>query len=442
MSIAPSPKDHFLAEFHANESVFPGPRLAHLRRNALARFADLGFPTMRDEDWKYTRTTAIEKPTFRLAPAGANGLDTAWLQGHTFALATHLLVFVNGHFAPALSRLETLPSGVTISNLRDVANAHPERVETSLTRSAQSHNPFAALNAAFATDGIYLHLARGIKLAEPLHLLFVATDADAPIMMHVRNVIAADDDSAATIIESYAGRGNGTYFTNAVTDIVAGVRAAIDHYKLQEEGAAAFHVAGIHVEQNADSRFSSNSVSLGATLMRNDLGSVLAAPGAECVLNGLYLASGRQHMDNHTLIDHAAPQGRSREFYKGILDGRARAVFNGRVIVRPHAQKTDAQQTNRNLLLSEDAEIDTKPQLEIYADDVKCAHGATVGQLDKDALYYLRSRGIDQATARGVLTYAFASEVITRMKLAAVRARLEDVLVSRLPNSERVQEFL
>jgi Fe-S cluster assembly protein SufD len=438
------PKDHYLAQFAEAQARLPGgglPWLQAQREAAIARFAERGFPTTREEDWKYTSVRPIEKQAFALNAPGVQAMTPASVHALGFAdLPAHRLVFVNGHLDAALSQLGTLPAGVSVRSLREAIAQAPDELEGRLGEIVNfAVHPFAALNTAFIDDGAYVALRAGAVLDTPLHLLFVTTDGS---IVHPRVLVVAGENSQATVIEQYVGVGDHAYFNNAITEVVASEGASIEHYKLQQEGAKGFHVAGLHVRQEKDSRFVSHSVSLGGALVRNDIAVLLAATGGECTLNGLYLASGRQHVDYHTLIDHASAHATSREFYKGVLDGRARGVFNGRVIVRQDAQKTDAQQTNRNLLLSVDAEIDTKPQLEIYADDVKCAHGATVGQLSEEAIYYLRSRGIDAATARSLLTYAFADEIIRHIPLAPIRSRLEQLLLTRLPGSERVKELL
>ena len=261
------------------------------------------------------------------------------------------------------------------------------------------------------------------------------------VAIYPRNVLAAEEGARATVVEHYTGPAGSAYFTNAVTQITTGADATIEHYKLQQEGLQAFHVGGIHATQARASRFASHSLSLGAALARNDISTTFDAQGCEATLNGLYLAGGRQHVDHHTRMDHVKPRGTSREYYRGVLDGAARGVFNGKVTVHEGAQQTDAHQANHNLLLSKDAEVDTKPQLEIYADDVKCTHGATVGQLDDAALFYLRSRGVNEALARSLLVYAFAHDVIDRIRVAPLRAHLEQVLLARLPQGERIKEL-
>jgi Fe-S cluster assembly protein SufD len=434
-------RDLYRAQFAQLESRRAGtvpPWLQHTRAVAFERFGELAFPTLRDEDWKYTSVAALEKRAFRLVPESLNGVSADDVA--SLALGdSHLLVFVNGRHAPGLSRLGRLPSGVDVSSLAHAVAERPDRFEALLTRDAEALvNGFTALNAAFWADGANIDLAAGCVVEEPIHLLFITTDAN--LTVHPRNIIRVGAGSRAEVIEHYVGVNDAAYFTNAVTHIQAGASAEIIHTKLQQESMRGYHIADIRAEQERDSRFTSQSFALGGLLSRNDIATRLDAEGCEATLIGLYMANGRQHMDHHTLIDHARPRGTSREFYKGVLDGAARAVFNGKVIVRPGAQQTDAHQANGNLLLSDQAEVDTKPQLEIYADDIKCSHGATVGQLDPEQIYYLRSRGMDDASARALLTFAFAEDVATRVHCAPLRARLEQLLRGRLP--EQVKELL
>jgi Fe-S cluster assembly protein SufD len=435
--------DRFVADFARVAPSLPGARvpwLAWLRNDALERFAQRGLPTSRDEDWKYTSVAAVAKRAFAAPQRGGTGdvgaTDVAALG---FAdLSAHLLVFVNGRHAPALSRIGALPAGVALGSLAETLERAPEALEPFLGEDRR-HTVFAALNAAFMADGVHLHLSRGAILAEPVHALFISTTDDAAI--HARNVVVAEEGAQATVIEHYVGRADAAYFTNAVTQIFAAGNAVIAHYKLQQETPRAVHIAGIHALQQRASRIDSHSIALGAALSRNDITTAFDAAGCEATLNGLYLAGGRQHVDHHTRIDHAQPHGTSREYYKGVLDGGSRGVFNGKVVVHPGAQRTNAKLSNHNLLLSKNAEVDTKPELQIDADDVKCTHGATVGQLDDAQLFYLRSRGIDQSTATTLLTYAFAHDVIERMGIAPLRRRLEQVLVERLPQGERIREL-
>jgi len=363
-----------------------------------------------------------------------DGLTKESLSLHTLGQAACAqLVFVNGRYSPALSSLRSLPEGVKAGSLAMALSGDPAAVEPHLARHAsyQGH-PFVALNTAFLQDGAFVSIPKGKVVETPIYMLFVSTPRGKAIVSHPRNLILAGDDSQTMIVESYIGLNNALYFTNVVTEIVAGENAVVAHYKLQRESEEAFHISTVQASLNHSSNFSSHSIDLGGALVRNDVNAVLDGQGIECVLDGLYMVAGRQHVDNHTRIDHVKPHCSSRELYKGVLGGRSKGVFNGKIYVHKDAQKTDAKQTNKNLLLSEDAVINTKPQLEIYADDVKCTHGTTIGQLDQEAIFYLRSRGIDLEAARGLLTYAFASEMIGRIKVEPVRAQLEHLLLARL----------
>jgi Fe-S cluster assembly protein SufD len=435
-------REHVLADFTRIAPELPGANLPWLvrgRNEALERFAQQGYPTQRDEEWKYTSVAAIEKGAFA-ALAGAPGDDVSGLLGSLAmdAQSGHLLVFVNGFHASGLSRIGKLPSGAVLGSIAEALQRTPDRLQPYLTDTA-SQTVFGALNTAFMADGAWLHVPRGVEIDEPIHLLFINTASGAAI--HPRNVLVAEEGARAIVIEHHAGAGDTAYFNNVVTQIYAAGNAAVEHYKLQQESARAFHIAGIHAQQQQASRLESHSVTLGAALARNDITTRFHAAGCEATLNGLYLIGARQHADNHTCIDHAAPHGTSHEYYRGVLDGAARAVFNGKVIVRPGAQKTNARQANHNLLLSRDAEIDTKPQLEIHADDVQCAHGATIGQLDDTQLFYLRSRGIEEAMARNLLVHAFAHDVIERIRVQSLRSRLEQILFARLPQGDLIREL-
>jgi len=437
--------DHYRSQYETWAGKLPGQPLPWLRRTretALERFAHRGFPTVRDEEWKYTRVTPIAEHPFTPAAQACIGLDEDDIAGLLIAgAASHLLVFVNGHFTPSLSRPGRLPDGVILSSLAAAVEQQPERLEPHLGRlSDPDTSGFCALNTAFITDGAYLHLPDGVTVEEPIELLFLTTRQGEAVFSQPRNLIVAGDRAGATVIESYASLGDSGHFTNAITEAVVGNGAALEHIRLQGESDQAFHVATVQVRQGRDSRFTSHALGLGGRLTRTDINSVLDGEGAECTLNGLYVAADRRHVDFHTRIDHARPRCTSRELYKGILDGGARAVFNGKIYVHPDAQQTDAQQANRNLLLSPRAEVDTKPQLEIYADDVKCSHGATVGQLDEDAVFYLRSRGMDATTARHLLTYAFAGEVVARINDGGVRRRVEERLAARLGEEQVIQQ--
>ncbi len=404
--------------------------LQALRLAAGAHFARLGFPTRRDEDFRYTNVAPIAETPFRRASADDSALTPDGLQPFLYdGLTGSQIVFVNGHYQPHLSRTAGLPPGVTVGTLAEAMTTHAAAVQAHLALYAQSDShAFVALNTAALEDGAFVHIPRSVVVEEPIHLLFLSS-ADSPTVSHPRTLILADENSQSTIVESFAGPAGQVYFTNAVTEVVTGENAVVDHYKVQRESVKAYHVATLQVQMGRAANFSSHSIGLGGQLVRNDANAVLGAEGCECTLNGLYMATDRQIVDNHTSIDHAMPHCNSHEIYKGILDGHARGVFNGKIFVRLDAQKTDAKQTNQTLLVSPDAQINTKPQLEIFADDVRCTHGATIGQLSDEALFYLRARGIPGDQARSLLTYAFASDVVSRIKVDAIRAQLDQALL-------------
>jgi Fe-S cluster assembly protein SufD len=406
------------------------PWLARTRRQAMARFEALGLPTTRLERWKYTNVAPLAGIPFE-PRASAPRLGPGELA--PLRLGAPELVFVNGRFASELSTLGKLPAGLRVSSLQQALRREPERLEPHLVRlSGAEASAFTELNTASFEDGAFLELAPGTHLREPIHLLFFSA-ADRPAVSHPRVLILAGERSRVSIVETYAGREGHVSLTNAVTEIAAGEAAAIVHERLQREGESAFHMGSLFVRQERDSRFTSQSLAFGAALARVDIEVRLSAPGAECQLDGLFVGRGAQHLDHHTTIDHAAPHGTSRELYKGILDGKSRGVFDGRILVRPDAQKTDALQTNKNLLLSPEALVESTPALEIQADDVRCKHGSTIGQLDADALFYLQSRGLAAPAARALLTRAFAGEIAQRVRVEPVRAAVESLLADRLP---------
>jgi Fe-S cluster assembly protein SufD len=394
----------FAPDFAAFEARHPGAPswLGELRRGAFARFSSLGFPTTKVEAWRYTSVRPI--------------VETAWtLAGR----------------APSFAKGE----GVLVCDLREAIASHPEKLRPFIgTIAGFEKSAFAALNTAFFEDGVFVEIAKEAVVAEPIELIFEASGAEVPEVSYPRVLVVAGERSQATVIETWTGRGGRPYFTNAVTEIALGGGALLEHVKVQREDEAAFHIQTIAARVGRSSRFTSHNVALGAALARTDLDVLLAEEGAECELNGLFLGSGHQHLDNHTVIDHAKPHGVSRELYKGIMDGWARGVFHGMVIVRPGAQKTDAIQTNKNLLLSKEALVNSTPALQILADDVKCKHGSTTGQLDAATLFYLRSRGIGEVEARALLTWAFASDVVGRIHVPSVRAVVEKALGARLPS--------
>ncbi len=430
-------QDIFMVSFRELGKRLAGKQpawLSRIRREAIERFAELGFPTTRNEEWKFTSVAPLAKISF--SPAAQESLagfskdmSQEWLgEG-----LRNRLVFVNGHYSESLSSIGNLPRGVLGGSLAAALQQTDSQLEAHLARYANYRNhAFAALNTALWEDGAYLRIPQGTVVEEPVHVLYISTAGKQAIVSHPRTLVVADRDAQVTLIESYVGLPEGVCFSNAVTEIVAGENSAIDHYKLQKENGQSFHVAMLQVHQEQSARVSSCSISLDGALVRNDVNVALDAEGAECTLNGLYMAGDRQHVDNHTTIDHAKPHGTSRQLYKGILSGRAAGVFNGKIIVRKDAQKTNAVQNNKNLLLSENAAVNTKPQLEILANDVRCTHGATVGQIDPEAVFYLRSRGIAQQEAQNLLTYAFAGEIIERIRPEPVRTQVQNALFARL----------
>ncbi len=408
-----------------------GPSWLHdLRREGLDQFKSLGFPTLKEEEWRFTRTRPIAEVDF--VPAGeTRGVDAKKLVAHTFDDAgCHRLVSVNGRFAPALSSdAKALPEGVVAGSLQQALRSRGDRMRELLVRGARPEKQrFAALNTAFLADGIYIEIPDGVTLDAPFHIMHVGTAGDAPTMTHPRVMVIAGKNSSATVVESFIGMSEGAHFTNAVAQFEVGENAGLKHYKVQRESKHAFHVAFQHATLARSARFSTLSVTMGGALVRNDVHTILDGEGIDARVDGLYLAGDRQHVDNHTYIRHAQPHCHSFELYKGILDDKARGVFNGRIFVDPVAQKTDAKQENNCMLLSDEARINSNPQLEIFADDVKCTHGAAIGKTDDTAIFYLRSRGIPFTEARDLMVYAFASEVLERIELEPLKIRLENEL--------------
>ncbi len=420
----------YAADFEAfRETPAFGPDwLRTARSSAFARFIAGGFPTTRDEEWKFTNVAAIAATPFRRIGA-AEGFSRADLEPFLFTDASRLLaVVINGRFSARLSSLDSLPAGVTISGMAEAMTDQPPLEGPSL----KSAHPFVLLNTAFCEGGVFVHIEPKAVVTEPIHVLFISAPGADPGLVAPRLFVVVGEQSQSSIVENYAGVGDAPVLTTAVTEFLLGPGAMMDHVKVQRETAEAFHMASTFVHLHRASTFTSQAITFGGRIARNDITATLAGDGAECTLNGLYVADGETLVDTHTTIDHAMPHCPSHEVYKGILAGRAKAVFNGKIIVRPDAQKTDAKQTNKALLLSDEASINTKPQLEIFADDVKCTHGAAIGQLDADQLFYLRARGIGLQDARNMLIHAFASDVLNGIKHDAVRERLEQVLVEKL----------
>lgn len=425
----------YLETFSDFEKVAVGndqPWLRNLRAEAFARFCQVGLPTTRDEDWRFTNISAIAQTQFRLAPK--NELAKDILGGLRFTEAVCELVFVNGHFAPELSSLDNLPNGVTVNALAKGITAKSAYVESHLGRYLNiQRDAFSALNTAFAEDGAFVHVRRGTVAEQPIYLLFISTATDAPSMNHPRNLFVIEEESQVAIIEDYVSLGDTAgSLCNTATELIAKDGAIVSHYMIEREHKQSFNISTLRIEQGRNANVASHSVLLGGGIVRNNVHPVLAGEGSECLINGLFVGSGKQHLDNYMLVEHAKPHCSSRQFYNGILDDNAHGVFHGRIIVHKDAQKTDAKQTNRNLLLSDNAQIDTKPQLEIYADDVKCTHGATIGQIEENALFYLRSRGIDEISARKLLLLAFANECLDRMAPGLARDHVEKLIQAHL----------
>lgn len=428
----------WLSDFSDRKQGLAGagiPWLAALRQRAIERFADEGWPTTKQEDWRHTSLAALEQATFTPAgTASAEALAAQWRQGED----GHWLVFVDGRYAPELSAVGTLPAGVEVRALSEVLASDPASLEDSFGTESQGATP-AALNLAMASDGAVIRIARGVALDLPVHLLFIAASENAASFP--RNLIEAEAGSRATVVEHFIGKASQASLTNTVTSVKVAADAHVTHLKLQQEDEQAFHLGAINVEQGSSSVYNSHSMSFGARLARHDIATHFGGHHCETLLNGLYYVDGRRHVDHHTLIGHAQPHGASREYYRGILAGTARGVFSGRILVSPGADKTDALQRSDSLLLSRMAKADARPELEIYADDVKCAHGATVGQIDDNSLFYLRTRGLDEAHARNVLTYAFAAEAVGRIEPESLRRRVGVAIRSLLPGGAALGDF-
>ena len=412
-----------------------------LRKAGLARFAELGFPTQKLEDWRFTNVAPIAKLPFKpLFEAAASSVTPAALAQFAFAkLPGTRLVFVNGMYCAELSTTPSHSNGIKVSNLATALANDSALVEKHLGRYVRTEdNAFAALNNAFFQDGGFVYVSAGQAVEEPVQFLFINTSKEAGATTHPRNLIIVERGAKLTVIESYVSLASGPTFTNSVTEFSLGDNAVVEHCKFQDESTEAYHIAALHSQLGRSVAFSSHSIATGAKLSRNNIRTTLDGEGIEVILNGVYITNGDQLADHYMIVDHAKPRCASHEYFNGILAGKSKGVFHGRILVRPDAQKTDAKQTNKNLLLSDDATADTKPQLEIYADDVKCTHGATIGQLNDESIYYLRSRGIGLENARRMLIHAFAGEIIDRVKHEALREELDALVWDRLEQHEGV----
>jgi Fe-S cluster assembly protein SufD len=416
--------------------------LPDFRRAGLEHFASVGLPSAKEEDWRFTPLTPLSRMPFRpFLERSEVPVGREVLEGHPFGrMDTVRLVFLNGYFAPGLSRVEGLPAGVTVEAYSGGGDSGGRGLPAELGRCAPADlNVFSALNAAYFTDGAALRVARGVIMARPVHLVYLTTAKNPGSSAATRSVVVLEEGASLTVLETYASLADAAHFTNTVVELDVGPGARLEHLRFQDESDLAVHMATVAGRFDRSSQAWLHSFALGARLSRVNLRTQLAGEGLECVMNGLYLTRGEQLADHHMVVEHVAPQCASHEYFNGILDDRSRGVFHGRILVRPQAQKTDAKQTNKNILLSDAAQADTKPQLEIYADDVKCTHGATVGQLDEDAIFYLRARGLDVETARRMLIHAFAGEIIERVQCRAAREELDERVWQRLEQNPHIR---
>lgn len=395
--------------------------LENLRQQAKSQFETTGFPASNLEDWRYTNVSAIAKKEFSIAKFVEDVDFDAVESGSAFHF-----VFVDGYFREELSNL---PESITVCSINDALENHADLLQSKFNQAITQSHGFIDFNTANFTDGLFVHIPKNTILEKPLQIIHIATQH---AILPTRHVVILDKNAKAELIEMFVSPEKHAYFTNSVAEIFVGENAELTLYKVQQEGENAYHFGGTYIQQAKNARFTHHNFVLGSLLARSDIVSDLET-AAECELNGLYLGSQTQHLDNLTRINHKQPHGISREFYKGILNDNARGVFQGRIVVAENAQKIDSQMNNRNLLLSENAEVDTKPQLEIYADDVKCSHGVTVGQLDEKSIFYLQSRGIDEETAKHILTFAFANEMVDKIEFDPLKKQLEMQLLSRFP---------
>ena len=415
--------------------------LQALRRAGLARFAEIGFPTLKDEDWRFTNVAPMTKLPFEpiLSPPGFEGVAETLRTCPLSRLKGFRLVFVDGHYAPRLSFVPGGGKGIKVLNLATAISEGWEIVEKHLCRKMQTTpNAFAALNSAFFTDGALVYVPANQTMSEPVQVLHIGTASQTGTTAHLRHLIIIESGGQATVVENYVSAAGPIRVTNVATELIVGAGAKVEHCKFQDESASAYHVATLQAELSRSANLIGHSFALGAKLSRNNIRTLLAGEGVECVLNGLYLTKDDQLADHHMIVEHAQPHCNSHEYFNGILDGRSRGVFHGRILVRPDAQKTDAKQTNKNLLLSDDAGVNTKPQLEIYADDVKCTHGATIGQLNEESIFYLRARGIGEETARRMLMHAFAGEIIERIRHEPLHRELDRLVWHRLEQNKQI----
>jgi Fe-S cluster assembly protein SufD len=431
--------DPYLARFEATferEGASRGPAwLYPIRKAGISRFAEIGLPTVQHEDWRFTNVAPVGRLPFKPLLELAD-VTIKLEQFHFTALPSSRLVFVNGHFSARLSSILPQDNGVQIGSMAAALGSDGMLLQKYLGRFAKAdENGFSALNTAFFTDGAFIYVPAGKAVREPVHLLFISTAAEAGAAIHPRNLIIAERDTKLTVIESYVSTVQAGYVTNAIDEFVIGDNVSFEHCKFQDESRTAYHLATQHLHIGRGANVISHSFAFGAKLSRTNIRTALAGEGLDCILNGLYITRDEQLADHHMIVEHAKPHCNSHEYFNGILDDRSKGVFHGRILVQQEAQKTDAKQTNKNLLLSDDATANTKPQLEIYADDVKCTHGATIGQLNDESIFYLRARGIGADTARRILIHAFAGEIIDRVRCEPLREELDRLVWDRLEDN-------
>ncbi|MDP8245008.1 MAG: Fe-S cluster assembly protein SufD [Candidatus Hinthialibacter antarcticus] len=407
--------------------------LSEIRKEAFSRFDELGFPTTRQEEWRFTNVRALAAQEFSIAEEAASYPKDAFLAASVPAQDAYRLVFVNGLFSTELSDLADIPANIKVGSLASALLSDPAAVEPHLARlGSYEANPFAALNTAMMRDGAVVFVPQGVILDKPVHLIYLSNASEGAVVSYPRTLVIAGNNSQFNVIESFAGIGE-TYFTNAVTEIVAGENVNVHLVRLQREEETAYHISTTKALLAKDAVVKHHNICYGAALTRNSIDAVLDAEGIDCTLNGLVLARGKQHVDNQTTLFHEKPHCHSWEMYKSILDGESQSIFKGKIFVQQDAQKTDAKQNSQGLLLSDKASVHSMPQLEIYADDVKCTHGATTGRLNEQAIFYAQTRGISKPQARAMLTYAYAKEVVDEIPLEAVREELDALISSRLP---------
>jgi len=434
--------DQYLSHFEKFERLTgPGAWFVPVRKASMARFMELGFPSTAHEDWRYTNVASIAEKIFsQPKTANESGLASQ-INALRVSAEVPLLVSINGWISQRLSSAGKLPQGVRLGSLREAIEQENPVVRSHLGKHARHmEHPLTALNTALFEDGMFLEIGAGAIVERPVHIIHLVTPGSCPQMAHTRNLIVCGENSQCSVIETYMSEDTGEHFNNVVTELVARDAAVVDYYKITREGDETSHIGTLQLHQQRGSNVHAFFGTFGGGLVRHDINTVLDGEGCDCGLNGIYMVNGRQHVDNHLVVEHAKPHCDSREYFKGVLDGHGKGIFSGKIIVRPGAQKTDAKQTNASLLLSRDAQVESKPQLEIFADDVKCTHGATIGQMNEEAIFYLQSRGIDEHSARGLLVFAFANDVLERVRIEPLRHQLERIVVDRLPESYHVGE--